>query len=641
MTYSSKPLKIFVEPDEEIVFIVEKILNAPSNRVILIVPSTAALISSAVSLKILSRQLLKTPKLAILVSDNEGSFGLGEKAGLIISKKVSEIDKDSWMAAKAFKDKLIEDINRVKSELLGDRKVSEDPVTQEQSDQTEQTEQLEQPEQPVKAEIIDEPKIETLPIVQKPRIKAKVVDVGNLKIYAGGDINEHLELLELERNRNNPEKVVNLTGDSELVNQIADMDKRNPGLVGQDVTEQLNSAGDTFRNRTRNSGGTFFTKIGDFFKKITKVVSIKKLLIGFILAILVFFGASFFFFSSVDINIKFSENKMATKRTVTGKTDIVQVDVQNLVVPATEITKESTLSSEAATTGKGFEGEHAKGSMALMNTSNKPVTIKAGTVVTYQANNNLKYKTQEDITIDAFKGDTRTVVAENFGEEYNIKETIQDFTIAGFADVTASNISQITGGTKTEINILSKADIDALKASMVEQIKTTLLTDIKNLLSVEDQLLLGSEKFTEVSFTTNVKENEKADNFTADIKMTLSIMRVTKSDLKTILSEALKSELSVAKVSVSDPIIENITIKDGVSTFDIKANASTANDIDLDILKGEIKGKSVNESKEYIKNITGVEQVTIRYNPSYIPYAWQMIPDDITKISITKTSALD
>ena len=176
---------------------------------------------------------------------------------------------------------------------------------------------------------------------------------------------------------------------------------------------------------------------------------------------------------------------------------------------------------------------------------------------------------------------------------------------------------------------------------MVEQVKTTLLADIKNLLSVDDQLLLGSEKFTEVSFTTNVKENEKADNFTADLKMTLSIMRVTKSDLKTILTESLKSEYSVAKVSVSEPVIENIVIKDNIATFDIKANASTANDIDLEILKVEIKGKSVNEAKEYIKNISGIEQVTIRYNPSYIPYAWQMIPDDVSKISLTKTSALD
>lgn len=637
MTYNNKPLKIFIEPDEEIVFIIEKILNAPTNRVILIVPSTAALISSAVSLKILSRQLLRTPKLAILVSDNEGSFGLGEKAGLIISKRVSEITKESWMASKVNKDKMIDEINRIKAELLGERVVDDEDI----ESQTDQIQGQEKPAKLVKAEILDEPTPTNFPAVEKPRIKAKVVDIGNLKIYSGGDINEHVELLELERNRNNPEKVVNLTSDSELANQDKDMDRRNPGLVGQDVTEQLNSVGDTFRTRTRNSSGAFFVKIKEFFQRIGKIVSFKKFIIGFILAFVAFFGVSFYFFSSVDINIKFSENKLSAKKSITGKKDVTQLDIPNLIVPATEITKESTLSSEALTTGKGAEGESAKGSVALMNTSNKPVTIKAGTILTYQNNTALKYKTQEDITIDALKGDTRTIVAETFGEQYNIKETLQDFTISGFADVTASNISQISGGTKTEINVLAKSDIEALKASMVEQVKTTLLADIKNLLSVEDQLLLGSEKFTEVSFTTNVKENEKADNFTADIKMTLSIMRVTKTDLKTILTESLKSEYSVAKVSVSEPVIENIVIKDNIATFDIKANASTANDIDLEILKVEIKGKSVNEAKEYIKNISGIEQVTIRYNPSYIPYAWQMIPDDVSKISMTKTSALD
>jgi hypothetical protein len=72
------------------------------------------------------------------------------------------------------------------------------------------------------------------------------------------------------------------------------------------------------------------------------------------------------------------------------------------------------------------------------------------------------------------------------------------------------------------------------------------------------------------------------------------------------------------------------------ASFDVKANASAINDLDLDALKQEIKGKSVTDTKEYIKSKAGISEVIIRFNPSFMPLNFQTIPTEDGKITITK-----
>jgi hypothetical protein len=634
---ANKTVKIFIEPDEEIVFILEKIMQAGSSRVILIVPSTAALISSAVSLKILSRRLVDTPILSVLVCDNEGASGLAKKANLMMCKKVSAVTKEVWLETKSLKETQKQEMNRLKAELLGERK--EEVISDQDLNEVEATNEE---STPVKAKIIDEPMPMVAPVITaKPRLKGRVVDIGKLKIYSGGDIKENQELLNLIRDRKKDGKVVNLTLDEASDDNSEDMDTRKKGLLGQDVIEELNSAGDTFRTRTtkRASSGisNFFGKISAFFK----AVSIKKVLLGFGIALIAFFVVSYLFFVSVDISITLSENKISAKTSITAKTEAKEVDTAESIIPAMSITKENTSSSEAQTTGIGYTGEYAQGTASFINTSSSPVTIKAGTQISLDSNTQLKYTIAEDLVIGAQGATTKLIKAVNFGEEYNIKETLQEFTATGHSDIAVSNITQISGGTKSEVKVLSKEDIESLKASMEEQLKSVLINDMKLILNEDDILLTGSEKFSVVTFTTSKNENDQTDTFTADLKMTLTAMKVLKSDIKLLLADKVKTENSVDKVQVSDPVVENLTIAENSATFDVRANADTANDVDLEVLKQEIAGKGVLEAKDYIKNLSGVEDVRIRYTPAYIPQSLQKIPDDLSKISMQKNTVLE
>jgi hypothetical protein len=177
----------------------------------------------------------------------------------------------------------------------------------------------------------------------------------------------------LIRDRKKDGKVVNLTLDEASDDNSEDMDTRKKGLLGQDVIEELNSAGDTFRTRTtkRASSGisNFFGKLSAFFN----AVSIKKVLLGFGIALIAFFVVSYLFFVSVDISITLSENKISAKTSITAKTEAKEVDTAGSIIPAMSITKENTSSSEAQTTGIGYTGEYAQGTASFINTSSSPV----------------------------------------------------------------------------------------------------------------------------------------------------------------------------------------------------------------------------------------------------------------------------
>jgi hypothetical protein len=633
----NKAIKIFIEPDEEIVFIVEKVLNAPTNRLILIVPNTAALISSGVSLKILSREILKTDKFIVLVTDNEVAVSLGYKAHLIVKKKISEVNKTIWQEVKEAKEQQQSELDKVKKELL-DARVED-----------EQDELKEIRQEKVKAVVAEEPEPQPVPEAEvfpavRPRLKPRVVDLSGIKIFAGGDIIENQELLELERGRNSDLPELDLTSAEEQplnVKDNNDMVKKSPGLIGQDFTKQLNDKKDLYRPAIKKGRPNFFTKIFDSLKKFFSRFSMGKILLGFFVAMAVFFGISYFFLTSVNITVELQQNSLPTMKTVTAKTDTTTFDYANLVMPAVVITKDGTTSSDADTTGTGSTGEYAQGQLLLFNTSDKNIAIKVGQVFSYNyGTTQLKYTSLVDATLPGVPPKTVTlnIKAASFGENYNITDTLKSFLTEGHPEITAQNVTAVTGGTTVPTKVVSKDDIDTLKASMVETLKTELLTNLKAPLSDDDVLLEGSEKYTEVSFTTSLKVGDVGDKFTADLKMSISGMKITKTDVKTLLAQVIKNDNGFAKVDIGNPVIENIKIADKSATFDVRANTTASADLNLDEIRNNIKGKTVTDAKTLIKQYPGVADVIIRFSPPFIPQAIQKIPTDDSKITLTKTN---
>jgi hypothetical protein len=99
--------KIFIDTDNEITFILEKVLKSPSERVCLVVPDRASVFTSISSLKLIKRVVDKSSKLLIIVTLDENGADLAKKAGLIVVSRIGEISESLWEKASKSKFEVI------------------------------------------------------------------------------------------------------------------------------------------------------------------------------------------------------------------------------------------------------------------------------------------------------------------------------------------------------------------------------------------------------------------------------------------------------------------------------------------------------------------------------------------------------
>ena len=649
----SKIEKLFVEPDEEIVFTLEKIIKAEGSRAILVIPHNAALITSSVSLKILARQIAKSEKLVVLVSDTDVGMKLASKANLVAKKRISEVTKQVWDKAKELKESWLLERERVKKELIGARK--EEQIAEEaSSEKTVGTGKSVVGQQMVKAKVLEEETVaEPILIPEKVRLPEKIVEINGIRVFSGGDITDNVELLMSERDKNLDENDI-----EEMERQIEELkekkiledevkDQQENGFVGTDVTgvaSSLRPSRVAPKPNLKHSLGQKFSGLNKAFLKLAEGKKLTKILVIFFLLAFVFIAISYLFYSSVSVTLIFAENTIKVNKNVTASSDITEIDFQNLKLPAAQLSKSSSISEEGVATGKGKKGEVAKGVVTLYNKTDKAITIKAGTLIT-NISSTLKYKLSNDVTIAA-NGDMgdQPIQAETFGENYNINvDSVITLSVAGYTTdkVVAYSFRDVTGGTSQDIVVVSKEDLDAMKASLEEKLKKELLDNLNTLISGDDVLLQGSEKFTINEFKSTVAENAEGDKFTADLKMSITALKIVKSNLQEIAEELARQESGgdmVSQIKVSDPLVENIVIAENgkSATFELRSNAGVIADVDEEAIKEELKGKSIDQAREYLGQIPGLEEYKIKYNPPFIPFFMQKVPDDLSKISVVK-----
>lgn len=658
----TKAQKIFVEPDEEIVFTLEKIKNASAARAILVVPQNAALVSSGVSLKILSRELLDTDKMAVMVSDNDTGLRLAEKAGMVAVRKISEVNKEIWRQVKETKEAQLASRERIKQELLGERKEDDHTQTAEIKGNK------------VKAEIEDTPETASVEVkhATKPRLESKVVEIGGITVVAGGDIMDHPDILDKEMSKllNEPDaqnffeensvKQVLFKNQEKNINELREKAgtltandpvqmkaPKDKSLIGRDIAAMMPAGtepkGRTNRQAIPSSFDKFKVRAKDFTDKFTRGGNKKRAFqIGIALFIL-FFLVSYLFLPFVSITLVFAESKVRVNETVVAAASIEEIDVDNLKLPATNISKTATLTKEMAATGQGEKGEIAKGVVDVYNNTDQPVTIEAGVLIE-NISTNLKYKITQKITVPptSTKPDV-AIEAEKFGENYNIINQQKFFKVPNFntTDVSARNFRDITGGTTEKVTVVSKEDIEAVKAALADELKTQLAESLNSLISDEDILLTGSEQFKEEEFKTTVEENKEAEKFSGEMKMTISAISVRKGDLIEIAREIIRRQENgsdQASINVSDPVIRNIRINEArEATFELSSNAGVTADVDSEQLKKDIAGMNVNDARDFLRRIEGVSEYKLKYTPIYIPFFLQRVPSDPAKIVIEKT----
>ncbi len=614
--------KIFIDPREEITFIVERLLGAEKDRVILVVPQNSLLLSSLVSIDILFRKLVRTKKLAIIVTEDEYGKSIASKAGFVVVDKVSHITNEQWNLGNNRKSSIKEILDERKKALLANisgesRDLEELPevpsaegkeefyvteqeieenieenngmtyqeVAEAKEDKLEEVEDamelVEQQTEPIdldpmtatEPEIITEEDLEqkelesSLKKYAKPRREVKEIELDGIKLVSGGDIKSYIDSKESAK-----------MADSNSFTQMAEdinIDRKikkigSSSFTGKDFTKKVTDKGgikSLFSSFNFKRRKTDFRDENDFIKKKNR----KKVLIGAFIGFLIFFSLGFyvlaFQLSTVDVTLTLRAQDITTSATVLLSTTAETLSLESpITIPAKEYSISAdnlSISKTGTADGDSKRGAKAKGVVTIYNLKTESVTLPVGTKFK-NVTNGLTYLSTTEVVLDP-----ATVTA-------NIKSPSTKDNIALEAE---------TFGTQFNIEVSEKTRFSIEEFNTEEELSATAF-----------QSFLGG---TEESFTSVSKDNydKLKEAIVPDLKKQglERLKALTESGYQliegTVTYDESKSPESMPKVGdeAKDKTF-NLTVQIGIKGLAVKTSDLT--EAVSNVLKNNAQGTS-------------------------------------------------
>lgn len=367
-----------------------------------------------------------------------------------------------------------------------------------------------------------------------------------------------------------------------------------------------------------------------------------KVLAGVAALGLVFVLLSVFVFPSAEVVVNVASRDVPISQKVTALVDATAVDISALTVPMRVISRSASRSDTFPTTGTGQKGEKARGSVNMLNSSNVPVQLKAGRVLTAVGKSGIEYSLDSDVVIPA-SGNTNGVriTALDIGTQYNQETNAKkDFKLkdGGNPDLLIFSYSQITGGSKSDTKTVGQSDYDGSVTLLTGLTKDALESEIQGLLSSSEVKLYEEIKFGAAEVTSDKKVGDEADNFNLTVTMKAEIAVVSAADLASISEQLVREQSQIAaevKISgMESPTLSEITVDGSRASFTITTNASVSAQFDKDELRGKVLGVGTEQAEQTLRAIPDVEQVKINYSPAYLPGFLRRMPSSQDKIEV-------
>lgn len=642
--------KIFIELDEEIIFIVEKIKKVEGKKIILIVPDRAALLGSIVSLKLLASEIAKTGKLAALVTTDEVGFRLAGKAGLVACEKVGDIKKEMWEKAHALQKETIDKQKAQKEALIQERK-EEDGNFKEEAEPKEKKE-----------------------LNKLKRLEPQKIDLAGFEMVSGGDIAEfdgsvdadtasalEKEVLETQKEEAPFENISSASrersDDTEFKSHkegkkedVQRGSRKERSLLGRDLSS-FNYVSVPKKGKPQVRAGKGLN-IGENFQKLVDSIkyffakggSQKRLFLIGVAVVIVFFLLSYFVFPEGKVTIKVESRDIELQKEVIADTSTTILDTEALTIPAQllEVVKDRSGSADA--TGTKETGEFARGQVTIFNVTASAVSVPSGTILE-SVETGLKYKTTTEVSVDARKSEEEGgglgvadvgVVADNFGENYNVS-TKQEFRIQGFdvEKLYAKNFNNITGGTTEQKKVVSQSDYDNLKTSLEEQLKQDVLAGLEGEAGDSKELLTDTVQYEVINEDPTPGVSEEAQTFNLSLSLKATALSFNKGDVdklaQVLVEEDTDVSVEVEEFEYSSQVLKTEGDKIYINLHITGVVTPTINQEDV---KSNLKGKPREAAESFLDSQEEIKQYEIELSPRWMPSFLKHFPSSVGRIEV-------
>lgn len=292
-------------------------------------------------------------------------------------------------------------------------------------------------------------------------------------------------------------------------------------------------------------------------------------------------------------------------------------------LPLMKFTEEDTGDVSIQTTGEKESGEKAKGEITVFNKTEKEKSFSKGTVIV--GTNKLEFVTTEDITVAStaafsteFTSKKVKIEAKTFGKEYNLpSKTNFEFKEFPSSSYFARNDQALSGGTVKTSQVVSEEDVKSLEKELVDSLEKKAKESVQAKLSSSQKLISAPLEVDTSESEVSNKVGDEVDEVSISGKVAITLGAYDEKDMETLVRTLKRDDVPndyEIDSSHSSLSLEDIEVEGGEVSAKLSGKAVFQPKIEVEKLRKEVSGKTVNGAVKSISSIPGVSEVQIKQN---------------------------
>lgn len=345
---------------------------------------------------------------------------------------------------------------------------------------------------------------------------------------------------------------------------------------------------------------------------------------------LIAFGVLAFFgdllLAKVTVNISTPAEVSQKQGDVTVEKDRPKADFEGGIIPGVQTIKEKPVEKSYAATGEKDAGEKAKGTLTFKNEAGADESILAETVV--KSSSGVEFTLDSAISVpkaalnaagDKVLGQaTGAVTAVEAGAGGNLPSTTT-YAVTGKSKITASGAT--AGGVTKKIKLVTKSDIEKAKTDLLDSNKNDLINEVKG--NKDDIVLDEAGNVEMIDFSTDKNADAESDKFTAKAKLKYTALTFKSNDFRQAVIASIEKTLPPDKgliVSDSDtiaPKIKDNQVNIGKLVVTGTLNTHVGPKINTAQLSKKWRFKTLKTIRSQAEQIQGFKVESVELSPSF------------------------
>jgi len=621
---------IYLEPNEEIISVVDRLVQTDDNDVSLVVPTGAQIWHSSINLKLLKREADSLKKaVTFIVSDDLGAE-MAERIGFAVKRE---------------RNLPVELVQEQDDEVVQDEVIQQqdqkDEIIKPEEDEAQVEEPVEAPEQ-----VVEQDKEQG--DAQMAQSKENMIDI--LVDELESDKKAKKPLTSLSSWRKKPPQEVSGIREGDSQRKMADIVTptskaksrffQRPVISRKPPVEEPRPIPEPAKVEPVPEKRVFTEKpSGSGWPKL--------FIIFIVVALIVAGVVSYLVLPNAEVSITPKTEIITFDLSVIGSESISQIDETLNQIPLQEVEVIKTKTGEFSTTGEKDISEKARGSITVYNEySSSPQTLVATT--RFQSSDGKVFRIPESVTVPGAAIEEGKiipstleveVIADQPGDGYNIGPA--DFSVPGFkgtpkyAGFYGKSSDSMSGGYVGKARVVLAEDLEEAENTLVEELKSEVSRALEDQIPTDLKILEDGSRQEVTKISSSHKQGEQADKFTLEMKVSMKVLLFNEEDLKSLVNLNLVSRISedrtpidkTQKISWQTPSIDWL---EGEASFSLSVEEGVAWTIDTQSLKQDLVDQNETEVRRYLANQSDIEKAKVSFWPFWV----KKMPSQEEKIKV-------